>query len=191
MLARTLEFSKVRSEEDLRAVGAFRYQCYLAEALIDPRDDQMFLDEYDRIENAEIVTVLSCGRIVGTIRLHILDSTNHCSATMSAFSDILMPKIAAGLRLIDGARFAVAPYLGAMRLGVARHTLRRYENYAAEQDVDFGVAAVLEDRVEFYSRLWGFHQISEPRSYNNLKEKLVLLGVDLRQDRKKQRAGGL
>jgi N-acyl-L-homoserine lactone synthetase len=180
MLARTLEFHTVRTEDELKAVGAFRYQCYLSEGLIDARCDEVFLDTFDYAENAHIVSITSCGRIVGTIRLHILDRHNHRSATMTSFSDILMPKIEAGLRLIDGARFAVAPDLGAMRLGVARHTLRQYENYAAENDVDYGVAAVLDGRVDFYRRLWGFDQISEPRTYSNLNKKLVLLGVDLR-----------
>ncbi len=183
MLARPLEFSMVKTAEDLKALGAFRYQCYLSEGLIEPRSDECFLDMYDYVENAHIVTIESCGRIVGTMRLHILDTHNCASATMTAFSDILMPKINAGLRLIDGARFAVAPDLGAMRLGVARHTLRHYESYAEENDVDYGVAAVLEDRVEFYRRLWGFHQISEPRDYGQLTQKLVLLGVDLRKDK--------
>ncbi|SHG79582.1 N-acyl amino acid synthase FeeM domain-containing protein [Marivita hallyeonensis] len=183
MLAKTFEVSKVESEEDLQAVGAFRYQCYLDEGLIAPQADETFLDQYDFAPSANIFTIKSCGRIVGTIRLHILTKDSHSSATMTAFPDILMPKVSAGMTLIDGARFSVAPDLGSMRLPVARRTLRLYAKFAEKHAVDFGVASVRESHVKFYKRLWGFDQIAEPRPYGGLTEKLVLLGVDLRHDR--------
>ena len=181
MLAKTIEIAKVQTDADLKAVGQFRYKCYTSEGLIDPQEDKCFLDEYDYARNAQIFIVWSAGRIVGTMRLHILDRDAPDSATMTAFSDVLMPKIDDGFRLIDGARFAVEPELGSMRLGVARHTLRLYESFAAEQKADFGVAAVQEERIEFYQRLWGFHQIAAPREYGNLNKKLALVGVDLRK----------
>jgi hypothetical protein len=178
VLAKTFDVAEVRSEEELKAVGAFRYKCYLAEGLIEPRPEESFLDEYDFVDTARIFMVLSCGRIVGTIRLHILDATDHRSATMTAFSDVLMPKILSGMTLIDGARFAVAPDLGALRLSVARQTLRLYSKFERSHGVDYGVAAIEESRVEFYHRLYGFNQIAEPRSYGGLKKNLVLMGVD-------------
>ena len=110
-----------------------------------------------------------------------IDEVNRNSAMMTAFTDILMPKIDAGLKLIDGARFAVEPGLGALRLSIARQTLRLYANVAKRHDVDYGVAAVSDDRVEFYRRLYGFDQIAEPRAYGGLNKKLVLMGVDLRK----------
>jgi hypothetical protein len=98
---------------------------------------------------------------------------------MSAFSDILMPKIDAGMTMIDGARFAVEPGLGALRLSIARQTLRLYATVGKEHAVNYGVAAVADDRVEFYRRLYGFDQLSDPRRYGGLNKKLVLMGVDL------------
>lgn len=180
MLAKTVEVTKVETEADLIAVGAFRYNCYLSEGLISERPDKLFLDEYDYAGSAHIYMLRNGGRIVGTIRLHVLTADDHRSATMAAFSDILLPKVKSGLTLIDGARFAVAPDLGSLRLSIARHTLRRYALYADEIGADYGVASVQPDRVQFYSRLYGFSQISEPRSYAGLNEKLVLLGVNLK-----------
>jgi hypothetical protein len=98
---------------------------------------------------------------------------------MSAFSDILMPKIDAGMTMIDGARFAVEPGLGALRLSIARQTLRLYATVGKKHAVNYGVAAVADDRVEFYRRLYGFDQLSDPRRYGGLNKKLVLMGVDL------------
>ncbi|QQA43391.1 N-acyl amino acid synthase FeeM domain-containing protein [Pelagovum pacificum] len=179
MLAKVFEVTQVRSEDELREVGEFRYRCYLAEGAIAPREDEEFVDEFDRIENAHIHAIRSAGRIVGTIRLHILDRYNHSSATMSAFSDVLMPKIMAGQTLIDGARFAVDPNLGSMRLPVARQALRLCMNYERTYPVQYGVAAVPQSRVPLYNRLYGFEQLSAPRPYAHLNKELTLIGVEL------------
>ena len=100
---------------------------------------------------------------------------------MDAFPDILEPLIAAGRVLLDGARFVVDPVLGPIRLAVARQTLRIYAGAAAAGSVTYGVAAVQEQQIRFYSRIFGFRQISEPRDYGRLNAKLALMGVDLRQ----------
>jgi N-acyl-L-homoserine lactone synthetase len=181
MLARNFQVEKVQLNEDLLAVGALRYRCYRSEGLIDSRPDKIFLDQYDFAESAQVFMVRSANTIVGTIRLHFLNESSHTSATMTAFSDILMPKIQAGLILLDGARFAVDPDLGVLRSSIARQTLRIYANFAETQDVDYGVAAVPEARMEIYHRLYGWNQISEPRYYGQLNKKLVLMQVDPRQ----------
>lgn len=181
MTASLLEFAQAHTEEDFRAVGAFRYSCYLAEGLIDPRSDESFLDAYDFAKATQVFMIRLRGRIVGTIRLHILDRHNHSSATMAAFPDILMPKIRSGLTLLDGARFAIAPDMGALRLLIARKILRLCYDYKTGQAADYGVAAVQETQIDFYRRIYGFAPLSEPRIYGNLNRKLVLMGLDLRQ----------
>jgi hypothetical protein len=148
--------------------------------MIEPKADECFLDHYDFAPNAQIFKVMMDGRIVGTIRLHVLDQKNYESATMTSFSDVLMPKIWSGMKLVDGARFAVAPDLGVQRLAVARQTLRLYANFAEQNAVDYGVAAVADSRILIYHKLYGFSQISEPRQYADLSKKLVLMCVDLR-----------
>jgi N-acyl-L-homoserine lactone synthetase len=177
---KTFGVQRVETQDELNAVGAFRYRCYLSEGLIAPQEGACFLDEYDDLKTSLVFRVRSQDAIVGTIRLHILNK-DHCkSATMTAFSDVLMPMIDAGMTLIDGARFAVEPDLGALRLSIARQTLRLYADVGELYAVDYGVAAVTCDRVEFYRRLYRFDQLCEPRSYGGLNKKLVLMGVDLR-----------
>lgn len=178
------DISKVETDRDLMEVAEFRYRCYLDEGLIDPRPDRRLLDDYDYAAATDIFVVRLKGTIVGTIRLHILDMVNQKSATLDAFKDILMPRITSGEVLIDAARFAVAPDIGALRLAVARQTLRLYATMAESHGVDFGVAAVQENRIEFYQRLYGFSQIAEPRAYDKLRHKLVLMGVNLKQREK-------
>jgi N-acyl-L-homoserine lactone synthetase len=177
--AKTFDIGRAENQDDLNAIGAFRYRCYLSEGMIAPHDRACFLDEYDDLATSQVFRVRSQDSIVGTIRLHVLTKEHPKSATMSAFSDILMPKIDAGMTMIDGARFAVEPGLGALRLSIARQTLRLYATVGKEHAVNYGVAAVADDRVEFYRRLYGFDQLSDPRRYGGLNKKLVLMGVDL------------
>ena len=181
MTASLLEFAQAHTEEDFRAVGAFRYGCYLAEGLIDPRPDKMFLDAYDFAPATQVFMIRLEDRIVGTIRLHVLDKCNHSSATMAAFPDILMPKIRSGMTMLDGARFAIAPDMGALRLLIARKILRLCYDYDKGRHADYGVAAVQDAQIEFYRRSYGFTALSEPRIYGDLNKKLVLMGLDLRQ----------
>ena len=175
-----LVVKKSVTEDEIHEVGAFRYRCFLNEGLIAPEPSQHLIDEYDFLRQTHVLTVWFRGQLAGTIRIHALDRRNHVSATMDAFPDILIPKIEAGLSLIDGARFAVDPELGPLRLLVARQTLRLYSIIAESQFFDFGVAAVRPERVEFFQRIYNFSPMSEPRSYSRLTKDLVLLGVKLR-----------
>jgi hypothetical protein len=176
-----LDCVQAHSDEDFRAVGMFRHRCYLADGMIDPRPDQCFLDAYDFAPATQVFMIRSKGRIVGTIRLHVLDKHHHSSATMAAFPDILMPKIRSGMTLLDGARFAIAPEMGALRLLIARKILRLCYDYDKGRDADYGVAAVQDAQIDFYRRSYGFTPLSEPRIYGDLNKRLVLMGLDLRQ----------
>ncbi len=173
------EASEALTARDLHDVGTFRYRCYASEGLIGARADETFLDEYDFADSAKVLMIKLRGQIVGTIRLHLLDASSAKSATMVAFNDMLTPKIDKGLKIVDGARFAVEPGLGALRFSIARHTLRLYSHFADANRADYGVAAVSCDRLKFYKRLFGFSQISTPRKYGQLNKKLALIGVDL------------
>lgn len=179
----------MQSQSELQSVGAFRYECYRSEGLIDARTEEVFLDRYDCSDGSQIFMVAFEGKIVGSIRLHLLDMHHRRSATMESFPDILLPKIESGLKLVDGARFAVASDLGALRLPIARKTLRLYSEFARLHDADLGVAAVQPERVEFYKRLYGFSQISEPRAYGGLEKELVLIEVDLAKRRSGSQGG--
>ncbi len=186
MTSKKIDISQARTEADLLEIGAFRYACYHAEGMIAPRADRMFIDEFDRCDTTHLFMLRHKGRLVGSIRLQILDAHSHESATMRAFSDIVMPRISSGQSVIDGARFVVAPDLGALRLSIARHSLRLYETFAEKRGVDYGIAAVTQERVEFYRRIFGFTQIGEARDYGQLTQKLVLIGVDLNKRREQK-----
>jgi hypothetical protein len=91
LLAKTFDVAEVSAREELKTIGAFRYRCYLAEGMITPQTQKSFIDKYDGLPNAHVFKVSLCNQIVGTIRLHILNEASHTSATMAAFTDILMP----------------------------------------------------------------------------------------------------
>lgn len=181
MVTSEVQIYRATSAEDLQAVGELRHRCYVEDALIEPLEDGVFLDQYDFVENAQTYLIEYRGKLAASIRLHILDDLRSRSATMDAFPDILEPMISAGRVLLDGARFVVDPDLGSARLAVARQTLRIYAAAAAESTVTYGVAAVQEQQIRFYTRIFGFRQIAGPRAYCRLNAKLALMGVDLRQ----------
>jgi hypothetical protein len=91
--------------------------------------------------------------------------------------------IAAGMTLVDGARFVVDPSIGSARLSIAWQTLKICLRVADEIDADYGVAAVQPSHVKLYQKIYNFAQLAEPRPYCQLNTKLALIGVDLRKQR--------
>jgi hypothetical protein len=91
--------------------------------------------------------------------------------------------IAAGMTLVDGARFVVDPSIGTARLSIAWQTLKICLRVADEIDADYGVAAVQPSHVKLYQKIYNFAQLAEPRPYCQLNTKLALIGVDLRKQR--------
>jgi hypothetical protein len=178
-----IEIVQAKTERDFHAIGGLRYRCYRAEGLIDPSRDEVFLDEFDRAPGAQVFAVFLKGRIVSSIRLHILRDDHASSATFEAFSDILRPMIASGMTLVDGARFVVDPTIGSTRLSIAWQTLKICLRVADDIDADYGVAAVQPSHVHLYQKIYNFSQLAEPRDYCMLNTKLALIGVDLRQQR--------
>jgi hypothetical protein len=178
-----IEIVKAKTESDFRAIGGLRYRCYRAEGLIDETRDEMFLDQFDHAEGALVYAVYLKGRIVSSIRLHVLNEEAASSATFEAFPDVLGPMIASGMTLVDGARFVVDPTIGSTRLSIAWQTLKICLRVADEIDADYGVAAVQPSHVHLYQKIYNFSQIAEPRDYCMLNTKLALIGVDLRRQR--------
>jgi hypothetical protein len=178
-----IEIARAKTEGDFRAIGELRYRCYRAEGLIDENANGIFLDEFDHAPGARAYGVFLNGKIVSSIRLHILSESSARSATYEAFSDILDPMIAAGMTLVDGARFVVDPSIGTARLSIAWQTLKICLRVADEIDADYGVAAVQPSHVKLYQKIYNFAQLAEPRPYCQLNRKLALIGVDLRKQR--------
>ncbi len=186
MPAGDIEIVRAKTEGDFRAIGRLRYRCYRAEGLIDQNPHEVFLDEFDHAPGARVYGVYLKGKVVSSIRLHILSQDAALSATYEAFSDILGPMIAAGMVLVDGARFVVDPEIGSARLSIAWQTLKICLRVADEIGADFGVAAVQQSHVRLYEKIYNFSQLAEPRDYSMLTAKLALIGVDLRKQRDAQ-----
>lgn len=174
---------RARTDGDFLAIGALRYRCYRMEGLINETPSRVFIDEFDHSPRAQVYAVYHDGVLVSSVRLHVLDASHAASATYRAFSDILTPLIDSGLTLVDGARFVVDAELGSLRLSIAWQTLKICLRVADEIAADFGVAAVQPAQVRLYERIYGFHQMAEPRDYGQLTKKLALIGVDFSKKR--------
>jgi hypothetical protein len=137
-----IEIVRAKTEGDFRAIGELRYRCYRAEGLIDENPNGIFLDEFDHAPGrARLWRVPERqDRQFDPASCPAQRATR--SATREAFSDILEPMIAAGMVLVDGARFVVDPSIGSARLSIAWQTLNICLRVADAIDADYGVAAV-------------------------------------------------
>lgn len=165
-----------------------RHDCYFGDGLILPRPDSLFSDEYDRAENAITFGFAFDDQLVASIRVHRVVHGQSASPTIEAFGDLLRDPIERGATIIDGSRFVVATCDVTLRRRIVFSVMRLPIMAAEHCFADLGVAAVRPAHVAFYERYGGFRVTSEPRAYNGLTAKLVLLTVDYRKERHRIRA---
>jgi hypothetical protein len=183
---RTLERVKYRradNEEDKAAIFRMRHEAYTREGMIAPDPSGMFSDPLDETPNAWLIMLFIDGELASSIRYHVSASEDAPLPAMGAYSDILLPRLAAGQCLIDltrhvnrlefSRRFPEMPYI----------TMR--PAFLAEEyfDADYSIGAMRVEHQGAFKRMYGMVPWSEPRMYPKLNKLMPLLAYDCRASR--------
>ncbi len=177
-LLETLEYRTIEKEADLDAVLQLRYAAYLKEGAIDPNESGRLVDRFDEFDNAVNIGVFHEDKLVAAMRIHFLSKPNDDSPSMTAFSDILGPYLAAGKRIVDPNRFVV-DYATARRFPhLAYVTMRLSVIASAYYAAHLSVASIRVEHQAFYRRAFFATPTAAPRSYPGLTKKLCLMLVD-------------
>lgn len=163
---------------DKDAVARLRYACYLREQAIVPSADERLSDEFDDHPASMTFGLRHSGKLVASLRLHLLTQSLAESPTMRAFGDVVSPVLATGHRIVDCSRFVVDRD-ASLRWPELAHVTLRLPIMAAEA---FGasriLAAVRLEHMPFYKRVLFCDRICEPRPYLQLIKPLGLMMVD-------------
>jgi hypothetical protein len=101
-----VDYRRARTDEDLAEIQRLRYDANLREGAIAANRDQLLQDRYDELENCVNVGVWIDNRLVSALRLHLLARESADSALLEAYPDLVRPRVARGLRIIDITRLA-------------------------------------------------------------------------------------
>jgi len=174
-----VEYTLVDPEAQREAVYRLRYDCYLAEQAIIPNDHEIFDDEFDGQSNSFLFGISLQGRLISSIRIHIVSPECPYSPSMTAFSDVLRPVTDRGETFTDPSRFVIDRNVRGFTPLMPYVTLRLASMAADHFDTDHILATARIEHTPFYRRIFRLEPRTPPRAYPGLVKPLCLLSNEM------------
>ncbi|MBL4727469.1 MAG: hypothetical protein JKY83_12530 [Rhizobiaceae bacterium] len=179
------DYKVADSPEERMAVYRLRYDAYMREETIDRNSARVFHDAYDDFNNCWIFSISIDGRMISSIRLHVISQEFRKGPALDVFPDIVGPMIDEGKVLIDPTRF-VADEQAMIRYPELPYLTLRAACMASEFfDADYCLATVRREHAAFYRRVFRSTFMCDPRPYPGLKKPICLLRADVSNIRDK------
>jgi N-acyl amino acid synthase FeeM len=175
-----IDFRLIVSDEDREAIARLRYDAYLREGAISPNPTKMFADLYDDKNNVWIFGLYIGGELASSIRIHVATKDNPVFPSLSVFSDLLEPELAAGNTIVDPTRFVTNPRLSRLHPGLPYVTLRLCWLAAEQFEAEHFLVAVRAEHQAYYKRVFRHRSICGPRTYPLLSKPITLMTVNYR-----------
>ncbi len=168
--------------EDLEELYRLRYKCYRAEQSIASNEREIMTDAFDETENCVHVAVERDGKIMASVRLHLLSKLSLASPSLEVFPEVL-DDIKRGQTVLDPTRFVIDPSARKRRVPLNFLALRIPFLATMFYDTDLALATVRVEHTAFYNRYLGYELALKPRSYAELHKPLQLLTCKVREQR--------
>lgn len=159
------EYRRCESGEDLEAIYRLRYDAYRTHGFVSESPDRVTKDEFDGSPNCYRFGVFIGNELVSTVRLHYIDREHPVGPIMSAFGDVLLPRIERGDTFINPTLFASSPHLHSAYRALPYVTLRLAVIANSYFDATSCVCVIREEHTGFYHRIFGSSQVGDPRAY--------------------------
>lgn len=179
-LLESTEYRLCESGEDLEAIYNLRYKSYVLNGIIDPKSDQLYYDNIDEASNCRRYGIFVDGRLVSTVRIHILDRDNRISPSTIAFGDILNPRLDAGEVFVDPSRFATDPEVTVQNPLIPYITLRIAVAASVHYKANYCLSTVRVDHAGFYRKIFQSTKLGDARPYPGSKVPVIIYQGDVR-----------
>lgn len=167
------------SNSDRDEIYKLRYECYLREEAIHTNEQQRFADDYDQMDNCWIFGVHVDGKLVSSIRLHVISPTSPYGPAVDIYPEIVRPLIARGMTLVDPTRLVVSNAASKLYLELPFATMRVACMASEFFNANYCFATVRAEHQAFYRRVFKFKPLCVPRPYPTLLKPLALLAGDM------------
>lgn len=179
-----VEYRRVTEADDFAVVERLRRASYTSREFIASDMPYDYLDADDRADNCHVFTVHADGKLLSTIRVHIVSRGHLHGPTAHYFPDRARSLVETGQIYVDPSRFAADsamlwqyPALPFLTLRIA---VMACEFFGAE----YCMSCVRADVASFYRRTFGAIEMEPPTAIPGYAVPLMLLGArdgDVRQ----------
>ena len=173
-------YKVVTDDKDLEEVHRLRYKCYRAERSILENERGIMTDPFDETANCVHVAVEVDGKILASVRLHLMSKLSFASPTLEVFPEILR-ELKRGRTVLDTTRFVIDPAARKQRVPLHFLVLRIPFLATMFYNIDLALAPVRSEHTAFYRRYLGYKLTMEPRSYPGLKKPIQLLTANVQE----------
>jgi len=177
------DYRVAHDPKDRREIYQLRYKCYLREEAIPPNDLGIFKDDYDKMDNCWLFGIHLDGRLVSSIRFHVISPEQPFGPAYDVFPDIVRPMVEAKKTVVDPTRLVVDRDIISLYPELPYVTIRAAFMAAEYYDAEYMLATVRQEHQAFYKRFFGFEQFCEPRPYPNLLKPISLLAANMYKQR--------
>jgi N-acyl-L-homoserine lactone synthetase len=168
--------------KDLEEVYRLRYKSYRAQKTIVANERGIMTDPFDEAANCVHIAVEMDGKMLASVRLHLISKLCLTSPTLEVFPEIL-EDIKRGQTALDSTRFVIDPAARKQRVPLHFLALRIPCLAIIFYNIDLGLAPVRAEHAAFYRRYFGYKPTMEPRRYPGLTKPIHLLTASVREQR--------
>jgi hypothetical protein len=172
-----IEYRRVETQEDLEDIEHLRFKAYKAANVLPVAAPRM-IDDADFDSHAYVFGIYYFEELVSTIRLHHVTPDHTLSQSAGVFPEIMEAYLAAGLTLIDPARFAVDPQVAAELPILPYITLRPSIVAAAYFKADRVLQHVRPHHAAFYKRVFYAETVVDRRMTEIYGLELTLMATN-------------
>lgn len=172
------EYRRCDRGEDYEEICRLRYKAYRTHGFVNASPEQVTSDAMDDLPNCYRYGVFIDGQLISTVRIHHISREQPWGPAMTAFGDILGPRLERGESFINPSLLAADPDLSQISRYVPFVTLRL--GIAATQwfSADHCIVLIRKEHTAFYNRVFAADQIGEPQTYAPFTVPVMLYGMD-------------
>ncbi|MFN7922062.1 MAG: hypothetical protein U0Q16_18305 [Bryobacteraceae bacterium] len=170
---------QARTPEEMDEVFRLRYLCYHAKGAIATRADRRFHDAYDELPN-QFSFLLRGEDTTGSVRISVVrpELGWHEAPSATVFGDHPAFQRIAACGFVEASRLCFLPEA---RRDVLYRLVANLVALADYHGAPWVVACPREEHARFYTRIFGFHLLGEPRPYYGVNFRTALLAVPLEE----------
>jgi len=178
-IIKRIEYRRLESPDELEDVYRLRYQAFRREGFIEESAEQRCVDPLDFVDNQYVFGLYLDGKLISSIRLHVLDKNHRQSPSMLVYSDKLDPMLDSGKVLIDPSRFCVDYESSKKYRALPYATLRLPSMASIHFEADQCLTMVRKDHAAFYRKVYQSRQIGESRNYPKVSFQVGLYSTEI------------
>lgn len=178
-----IDYTRMETPEQLDEVYRLRYDAYRREDFIEANPERRCLDPFDQADNCMIYGLYLDGKLISSIRFHILDRERRESPSMLMYPELLSPMLDQGLVMIDPTRFTADLEASKTFKGLPYATLRIASMASVYFDADYCLSCIRPEHAAFYRKVFRSEQIGDTRFFPKVKFGVELYRAQVKQIR--------